>query len=972
MLPHPPTCAFALRGIGGLRPRASPQRAGSLLVFVLGLTAIAVTLAFTFLSSAKLRREQGLGDGLRLLSQEMAREGTAHAIAFLQEDFLRSGRRPASLGSNWRQAFGPIDGHLWRRGDAPERPATWFSDFPDNLAAENLNENDVKMEEPLPEQYQYTREFAEGLQNPYSSHDGAWTYARPMSRYFEAGSFHRDLVGKPISFDLTHPQATERCTVLENYVPDLDAPIYYDERLRPVATRELARYRLRYAIWADDLESKLLMSAQGPYLPPANTAPASIPTTADEEGTREMDLAVANGYLHSNVQMELIGMTPVPLIDPSTSQPPNLQYRSPSFANCWWLGIGHDYGGSSRNYGPLAKFVGTAPWFWGDKTAKTVAADYNPVVFDSEPNWIFESQFPGSSGDTSYISGRGPRYSFADDKQAGNVSSVTYLSLTPFQRTTRLTPTPTGFADGYTDTPWQVNLLTAPRPVIQKMFWSLMPKEVWTWRYGKRYHDDRVAGTWTNRTDTHNLYPYYQAIIDLYSAPKFSPIFAYLGTRYPGTTTTAYNPTPTSLTKPARPAGLPAAEWNQYLGSASNINEWWTSPGFTCPPGLDGARWDSGRGMANAYPPLQNTRSSFLSGCPVGSLWGTTYEPPSANVTALTTGRIVEDDNNGGFLNWDNGGYWNSDSYWLDIAQGFLMTVALAQYAHQPFDGRQTAATPAKGRPLWPTVPGDTDYTGKSGLPMLDTDLDGDGVNDSPSLLNSIPKIDRQFIKNMGEYPEAYATGTRPTAAHYAVYCARGTDLRFLNVPYVRAWQPSATIKSMCSASGGANTPEQAALMEMVLNDIRLSLFGSSGQYPDFSGIDFDDNGTVRCSGYTGGQAAADPSTGYGPIVPAAQRFSLTGSFVLRQARFFRLIVRGEVYDCLLRTKATADCNLETVYAIDPLGAIYDVSGNPIPANRDPNSDGNFSDATSLNSSRVLMQRWIRNHFQGTRSRTYP
>jgi hypothetical protein len=143
--------------------------------------------------------------------------------------------------------------------------------------------------------------------------------------------------------------------------------------------------------------------------------------------------------------------------------------------------------------------------------------------------------------------------------------------------------------------------------------------------------------------------------------------------------------------------------------------------------------------------------------------------------------------------------------------------------------------------------------------------------------------------------------------------------------------------------------------MELVVNDMRMSFFGSSPQYPDFRAIDFDDDGHVRCSAYPGGSAPADPMTGKGPVPGPERRFSLTGHFVFQKSRYWRITCRGEVFD-QVRQRPVAEADLEAAYCLDPDGEAFDLVNAPIPG------------AGPL-STRLLYQRWLWNRYKGARSR---
>lgn len=152
----------------------------------------------------------------------------------------------------------------------------------------------------------------------------------------------------------------------------------------------------------------------------------------------------------------------------------------------------------------------------------------------------------------------------------------------------------------------------------------------------------------------------------------------------------------------------------------------------------------------------------------------------------------------------------------------------------------------------------------------------------------------------------------------------------------------------------GAITPEQSALMELVVNDMRMSFFGASPDYPDFRPLDLNDDGSVSCSGYASGKQAADPLTGRGP--EPETWFSLTGCFAFDKSRYYRIFTRGQLFD-EIRGIPVAETDFETVYAVDPDGDVWDVHEQPTGVG------GN-----GLADSHILYQRQLNNRYIGASS----
>lgn len=157
----------------------------------------------------------------------------------------------------------------------------------------------------------------------------------------------------------------------------------------------------------------------------------------------------------------------------------------------------------------------------------------------------------------------------------------------------------------------------------------------------------------------------------------------------------------------------------------------------------------------------------------------------------------------------------------------------------------------------------------------------------------------------------------------------------------------------------------RAKLMELVLNDWRMSFLGASKEYASaFRPKDFDGDGQVFCSGYMAGASsdadtglscfAAADSAGNGPA-SGLTMFSVTGCLSFMRSNQYRIIVRGELYDNIL-DKAVSEHYLESDYLIDP----------------DRNVNRLGGPASGIEDSTVMMQRQIHNYYRGYMTRSYP
>jgi hypothetical protein len=159
--------------------------------------------------------------------------------------------------------------------------------------------------------------------------------------------------------------------------------------------------------------------------------------------------------------------------------------------------------------------------------------------------------------------------------------------------------------------------------------------------------------------------------------------------------------------------------------------------------------------------------------------------------------------------------------------------------------------------------------------------------------------------------------------------------------------------------------------MERVLNDFRVSFFGSSPQYyTTFRPMDFNGDGKVDCSAYQVNAAdgmrwrpvaianAPGLSGGYGPLIDETagdEFFNLCGTFYMGKSKFYRVFVRGELFDNRLKRVASR-AHLESVLCVDP--------------------DGNCSftgpTATGLEDSTVMFQKWHFHALRATMTSSYP
>lgn len=247
-----------------------------------------------------------------------------------------------------------------------------------------------------------------------------------------------------------------------------------------------------------------------------------------------------------------------------------------------------------------------------------------------------------------------------------------------------------------------------------------------------------------------------------------------------------------------------------------------------------------------------------------------------------------------------------------------------------------------------------------------------------PLAYDTLAEIDALFLRQLGE--NFAAPGT--PAASNPILCLPSSGVMNYSVS---ASAVSNTIASLVSKDllrvdttdeTGApvtyTSAQRGAIMERMLNDYRMSFLGSSPFYhsydraaydkwsddpgrEEFRPLDFDGNGQVHCSGYASSGIAAEialgldrhqPAVGSGRGPDPVNWFSATGCFYLGKSHFYRVMIRGEVFDALAN-RPVSQQHLESVICVDPEAPLL------------PAADRRTDDL------RVLFQRWHQSDFNG-------
>jgi hypothetical protein len=926
----------------------SPDRRGSVLLIAIGITAVCLAMAFSYLSSIRTLLPAVGQQNLTHLARSAARMGANQALAALTDNYCRSRNVPTHYRQSAFKGFRPIDSDKvgWATATVTDnRP--WGAEG----TPEDVNGNDVGAEDNLVEKYLI---YKGRHINRVGLYENGVLRCHPLGRWIEPGNFDPDLARVPVSFHLQHPVAANPSSpdpairAGEPWTPPASQPgvSYFDAELRPVATRAEARYRIRFANTIEDLSGHVYITAPGTYTAPTRSPAAVSPQTTqgpDDLGAREISSALAERW-----QANLSAMVMSDASSVGRWSLVNL-YRGLGMP-----GESHDGNGPQNANGnmALASIDASNP----TSPIPQVMCDYDAVTTlpagEPDANFTTKARPWTSFGSTwirvSMTAGmRGPVRDFETLKTArwSNADLWTY-AYTPYGRGSTVSDTPAAWDEARTECPWRFNVPTLTLQAIYDMVYGFLPAEARTYRYRQQSTEMRNTVTPTNPDGSINWNT------------------AVVVTLSPGTDIT-----------------MPGTSLRDSTVAKPMFDNRRPNPGDPYPgtaPTAPGTGWRTNLGlMMDGGSDRSVSSLQFNRGGPMVGLGGGYYRagPESILQTLITSGpiasqtRVILRPSGAVFRSLSPlQAYTYDQSYWWDIGTALLQTFGTAMYVWHDETGASWSGAPNAGRVMWPAGHRLSTQTptpaAAAAAPAIDTDADGDGVNESPGLLNSVEEMDRLFISNMGEWWGDFATTTRPTEVSPGLYVKIDSGSGFTggsSIPVTRSFDISAdritggNIKKLLDAT--TITADHAKNMELVLNDTRLSFFGCSPQYPTFRGIDFDDDGTVWCVGYANGNAPADPTTGKARSLDTTlgdQFVCLTGYVVFQQSRFFRVFTRGEVFDEMIG-RAVAKVDLDSVFVIDPDGSLYDVQGQPKAAwNADP------ALSTGLDDSQVLYQRWTR------------
>lgn len=429
----------------------SHTRAGTILIFVVGLTTVMIAIAFGLLRSMQIDQGSSVTQRKDALSRLAAEMGVQHATAVclheyaMQEDI----RDNASVTAHAR-----IDG-----------PHTNVF----NLLAQcttSLRKQSYDMPPDLPFSDMYNA-YTGGSYHLSTTRMNGWIDGflapRTYARLFEANRFDysRTVAYDSASYNRYVPATPNPASVITPFPPvepfsqvgsitkahPLDNPILYDADFRPVTDPNRARYRLRYAVAVHDLSAGFWMNTDMPWL--GNSAKAASRST---HANAVEAVGSVLGY-PSVIESVFLGQGPATnnLFNQSGAENPGVPVEWP------------DRGGAAMNYRyPNARgsksfhcVLGSPYMRWNDPPGKWLGQSlmsWNDLAFAAETT----DHNPLYAGET-----------YSNESHARGHRFAHWLA-TPFGRP----------YDAFTDHPWCINPLGVSTKTLQAMVMAYLPPAI--------------------------------------------------------------------------------------------------------------------------------------------------------------------------------------------------------------------------------------------------------------------------------------------------------------------------------------------------------------------------------------------------------------------------------------------------------------------------------------------------------------
>lgn len=939
----------------------SSPRSGSAIIYCLGLSAIVVVIGYGFLRSTMRDNVAGGGSQHALLAQAAARAGVAAASEALIADYASSSLLVGSGNAASVTVSTPTTPPPPTFLDGPWRAPFVSLTSPDRVQDIDTNSldgmNDVRAENTVI--------------NPMTRLMDNDNLGRTQGRYewFNAGIVLYDGRGRfiePNYHNVTRPSpaAASPVAVATTKVLDLAATperhnaLFLDSAMRRIASdgtpagdlaaRAAARYRLRYAVGVIDLGGHLLSTpsadlnadwqdASNDYRSPPlwmqDAAEAWYNMVVNFPIYRQQSTHHTQALRWQHV-FQGRGNTSNYDRAPGTGFPVTFPYMfriwtdTPVAGKTYYWGLYssllQEYSGNSETTG-LLKIPGITATQAGGQALKTtdIWDRFTHTSTGPQPSWYTQHQSVRGMLNNGNSFAGSPRYdgAYYFTEQAPMVETAMFLP-TPFGRGISAYPYVAPFHvqnhpalpaparkwyESGCDSPWYVNVLTAPPRVINCMLMAYLPP---SFKAGKKEENFAL------KVNPASIPP--KTKTDLPTGAEYL-----LGTWQPFSASLAMR----GHDLFTRLAGPGFSEWP--TPASGGVDPHFLAPDTrSAAQTYPGAQWNSpalddlgrlintdsvvGTGLCS-HSNISFTGAMVATGSTVFLKGGATVPattPPvgwGADVDDRFVQRPVV-----------------ANSYWLDIVRAFSSAVATARAAWVQYPN--ACITPSSA--FNPTT------------------------LRNPTSYDTIEELDRLFLRQLGEDFDNPGNGTplKPilltVVANKQIYTESASGI-------------SHTIRTLRSgdliAAGGYTSDERAAIMERVLNDFRMSFFGASPQYCDrFRPFDFDNDGKVVCSAYASSGDAGELAKGidrHSSIEPTVATwgnrrglapehwFSLAGTFFIGKSHHYRILCRGELFDNVVQ-RPVADATLESVLVVDPEG-------------------------TDITQSHYLFQRWHHNRYTG-------
>jgi hypothetical protein len=871
-------------------------RRGSVIIYCIALAAVLVVLGYGFLRSTLADTTAGDASHKVLLAQSTARMGLMRATECIVGDYAQASQ--SVNAGNSSTTVGPItylDGQWRAPFNSIVRPNQIYmadhntADERDDVSAENFVVQPLIMWASGDEA---TRRHAWYDRLGGMLYDG-------RGRYIEAG-YHPTSRPAPAG-PASQPTVEMRFSDLAAPVPDRAEGLFLDRNFGrvdsgdPAQDRVLARYRLRYAVGVEDLSAHLLSNpyAEGNFDPRSPSAAYRNPPTwvrSNQHAWYNLVMSIGTGGLTAPLRAEHMflgrGNTANVDLDASNGGPVTFPLM---FRQRVMNGAKQPYWG---HYAIALNSPGLNQETDGIYLPTNIGGgDPVPRMDDGNQPIVAHAYGPQTSwynlhyGSLGYFNGN------TYDNNGSIGYDETQFVPSPFGRRLQKSTAGPGawkWYEGRVDTPWYVNLLTATPRTIHCMFLAYLPPSV----KSILLQSERFC-LYTGKDPTRG-----------YDTWDWNPLI--INTANPGTPVQMRSRDIfTSVSSPAFSYAPPSADGispNFQKGDTRGIEArypgrlWNTNDNFGRDIDLDstfriGICSHTGQPLYYGF----TADTIYYKSDEVGGAhpWTTTPPPGWGQPRILPDGNPTDGSQDLVQIRPSSGvvqRYTFEDSYWWDLLMAYTSTISTVRAAWVQFPNR-----------------------------TLDPYANMDAALHDPSAFDTLEEVDRLLLRQLGEDFDNPGSGAPLSQV----------ILSNINQFRVTGAVPSNTIRMLVDKA--LITPDEANVMERVLNDLRMSFFGAGPQYSEtFRPKDFSGDGKVHCSAYARNPIAtqldeengiawwkAPVGGGDGPSVD--EWFSLTGCFYLGRSHYYRVFSRGAVWDNIIQT-TIADQTLETVLCVDPEG----------------------------------------------------